>query len=213
MGHKHTKDQQMRQRLAQAAAQILAETGSRDFYAAKRKAALHLGAVDTRNMPSNTEIDQALREYQRLFRAEAQPAALHQLRSRALEAMEFFAPFRPRLVGSVLDGSADEHSPVVLHVFVPRLEDLDIFLMDQQIPYEQGERRVKFSSDKTVTLPVFRFVAGDTRIELVVFLQDGPHQPPLSPVDGRPMQRASLNRVRELLASDAPGQEMPERAG
>lgn len=195
----------MRQRLAQAAAQILAETGSRDFYAAKRKAALHLGAVDTRNMPSNSEIDQALREYQRLFRADAQPAALQLLRTRALEAMEFFVAFRPKLVGSVLDGSADEHSPVMLHVFVPRLEDLDIFLLEQQIPYEQGERRVKFSADRTVTLPVLRFYAGETRVELVVFVEDGPVQPPLSPVDGRPMQRASLNRVRELLAADASG--------
>jgi hypothetical protein len=205
MGHKHTKDLQMRQRLAQAAAQILAETGSRDFYAAKRKAALHLGAVDTRNMPSNTEIDQALREYQRLFRADAQQAALQQLRSQALQAMEFFADFKPRLVGSVLDGSADVHSPVVLHVFALRPEDLDLFLLEHKIPYEQGERRVKFSADQTVTLPVLRFLAGDTRIELVVFVQDGPHQPPLSPVDGRPMQRASVTRVRELLASEVSG--------
>jgi hypothetical protein len=52
---------------------------------------------------------------------------------------------------------------------------------------------------------VLRFLAGDTRIELVVFVQDGPHQPPLSPVDGRPMQRASVNRVRELLASEVSG--------
>jgi hypothetical protein len=205
MGHKHSKDLQMRQRLAQTAAQILAESGNRDFYAAKRKAALHLGAVDTRNMPSNTEIDQALREYQRLFRADAQPAALQRLRNRALEAMEFFADYKPKLVGGVLDGSADEHSPVVLHVFVPRLEELDIFLMEQHIPYEQGERRVRFSAEQTVTLPVLRFVAGDTRIELVVFVEDGPLQPPLSPVDGRPMQRASLNRVRELVAGDSAG--------
>jgi hypothetical protein len=201
MGHKHTKDVQMRQRLAQAAAQILAETGSRDFYAAKRKAALHLGAVDTRNMPSNAEIDQALREYQRLFRANAQPEALQHLREKALEAMNFFAPFKPKLVGSVLDGTADVHSPIILHVFVPRLEELDIFLMEHHIPYEQGERRVKFSTDNVVNLPVMRFYAEDTRVELVVFVQDGPHQPPLSPVDGRPMQRASLNRVRELLAT------------
>jgi hypothetical protein len=205
MGHKNTKDLQMRQRLAQAAAQILAETGSRDFYAAKRKAALHLGATDTRNMPSNAEIDQALREYQRLFRAEAQPAALQELRTRALQAMEFFTDFKPKLVGSVLDGSADIHSPVVLHVFPSRLEDIDLFLLEHHIPYEQGERRVRFSSDQTITLPVLRFYADETRVELVVFVQDGPHQPPLSPVDGRPMQRASLNRVREMLNLESAG--------
>ncbi len=201
MGHKNSKDSQMRQRLAQAAAQILAETGSRDFYAAKRKAALHLGALDTRNMPSNAEIDQALREYQRIFRASTQPTVLQQLRIKALDAMEFFAPFQPKLVGSVLDGTADVHSPIILHLFVPRLEELDIFLMEHHIPYEQGEKRIKFGNDNVVNLPVFRFYAEETRIELVVFVQDGPHQPPLSPVDGRPMQRASMDRLRELLAA------------
>lgn len=202
MAHRNTKDLQMRQRLAQAAAQILVETGTRDYYAAKRKAALHLGAVDTRNMPSNSEIDQALREYQRLFRSHSQPLILQQLREKALRAMEFFAPFKPRLVGSVLDGTADTHSPITLHVFTPRLEELDIFLLQHHIPFEHGEKRVKFSSDNIIAMPVFRFYAEDTRVELVVFLDDGPHQPPLSPIDGRPMQRATPETVRQLLATN-----------
>ena len=103
----------MRQRLAQQAAQILVENGTTDYYAAKRKAALHLGAVDTRNMPSNSEIDQALREYQRIFRADTQPQQLQRLRQVAIQAMLFFTDFKPRLVGSVLDGTADVNSMVV----------------------------------------------------------------------------------------------------
>ena len=80
MAQRNTRERQMRERLAQEAAHILAETGSRDFFAAKRKAAEHLGAVDTRNMPSNKEIEAALMTYQRLFRADHQPQELRRLR-------------------------------------------------------------------------------------------------------------------------------------
>ena len=52
-------DRQMRQRLAQEAAQILLQRGNRDFHAAKQKAAEHLSVPDTRNLPNNAEIEQA----------------------------------------------------------------------------------------------------------------------------------------------------------
>ena len=199
MTQRNGKEWQMRQRLAQEAAHILAETGDTDYYAAKRKAALHLGAADTRNMPSNSEIDQALREYQRLFRSDSQPRQLQHLRKTALQAMQFFADYSPRLVGSVLDGTADQHSAVTLHVFAHAAEEIDIFLMQHKIPHEQAERRLRFSADKVVMLPVFRFLAEDVRVELVVFSAEGSHQPPLSPIDGRPMQRATLEALQALI--------------
>ena len=196
------KAQQMRLRLAQEAAQILLQSGNRDYYAAKHKAAAHLGAADTRNMPSNTEIEAALREYQRLFHADTQPAALRRLREAALQAMQFFQDFRPRLVGSVLRGTADEHSPVTLHVFASVVEDINLFLLQYGIPFEVGERRVRFQAERVQTVPVYRFVAQDTPIEMLVFPEDGPHQPPLSPLDSKPMQRADIRALQRLLEED-----------
>ena len=105
----------MRQRLAQQAAQILLENGSRDFHAAKQKAAHQLGATDTKSLPSNSEIENALIEYQRLFRSSSQPGHLNRLRGIALEAMNFLGIFKPRLVGGVLNGTADAHSVIRLH--------------------------------------------------------------------------------------------------
>lgn len=189
----------MRLRLAQEAAQILLQNGSRDYYAAKHKAALHLGAVDTRNMPSNTEIEAALQEYQRIFRADTQPAELRRLRQAALQAMQFFKDFKPRLVGSVLRGTADEHSVVMLHVIVATVEDLDLFLLQYNIPFEMGEKRVRFQTDRVQILPVYRFVAEEVPIEMVIFAQDGPRQPPLSPLDNKPMQRADIQTLEKLL--------------
>lgn len=191
----------MRQRLAQEAAQILAETGSRDFFAAKRKAAEHLDAADTRNMPSNSEIEEALMTYQRLFRAEQQPNELRRLREVARHAMIFFADFKPRLVGSVLRGSADANSTITLHVSAGTTEEIDVFLMEHNIPYKTSERRLRFGVELYHTLPAYRFLAENTPLEVIVFPLDGPHHAPLSPVDGKPMRRAGLNDVEKLLES------------
>ena len=90
MSPSNKTETQMRQRLAQEAARVLIESGSRDFAMAKRKAAEHLSAHDTRNLPTNLEIEHALAEYQRLFRSNDQPQTLQRLREVAYEAMRFF---------------------------------------------------------------------------------------------------------------------------
>jgi hypothetical protein len=194
-----TKDQQMRLRLAQEAARIIEEEGIRDFHSAKRKAAAHLAATDTRNMPSNTEIEQALIEYQRLFKSTTQPNRLRELREAARHALRFFTRFHPRLVGSVLSGTANAHSDVNLHLFTDVPEDVAVFLMQEGIPYDTGERRLRLSSGDSANYPVYRFLAGDTRLDLTVFPIDGERQAPRSPVDGKPMRRAGLAAVEELL--------------
>ena len=195
----NTKDQQMRLRLAQEAARIIEEEGIRDFHSAKRKAAAHLNATDTRNMPSNTEIEQALIEYQRLFKADTQPNHLRELREAALHALRFFTRFHPRLVGSVLSGTANAHSDVNLHLFTDVPEDVALFLMQEGIPYDTGERRLRLGNGDSANYPVYRFLAGEIRLDLTVFPIDGERQAPRSPVDGKPMRRAGLTAVEELL--------------
>ncbi|HKJ76167.1 MAG TPA: hypothetical protein VKA64_03100 [Gammaproteobacteria bacterium] len=199
-GHGH--EAQLRHLLAQEAARIMAEQAIRDFGQAKRKAAARLGVESTRNLPNNREIEAAFEEYLRLFRADSQPSQLRRLREAAVEAMRMFDRFRPRLVGPVLNGTADENSPVNLHLFADTAEEVDLFLMDRQIPYRVDSRTLKLGPDESATFPVYRFVAGDAPIELTVFTERS-RRPPLSPVDGRPMQRAALDRVEALLAEAA----------
>jgi hypothetical protein len=201
-------DWQMRQRLAQEAAQILLQRGNRDFHAAKQKAAEHLGVPDTRNLPSNSEIEQALIEYQRLFHSDSQPHYLKNLTEIALEAMRFLQPFKPRLVGAVLNGSADQNSPVILHVFAFSPEEVKMFLLDNQIPHEESHKTVRFSAARNEELPLYRFVVDDVRVELVMF-SEKQKQPPLSPVDGKPMKRADLAQVEQLLVERQDQQQEP----
>ncbi|MRH78066.1 hypothetical protein GH984_05040 [Spiribacter sp. C176] len=195
---RESRDARMRERLTQEAARIMAVEGVRDFSQAKRKAAAHLGAPSTTNLPQNKEIQAALVEYQRLFGGEEQAQALHALRQMALEAMDFFAAFRPRLVGEVLEGTAAEGAPIELHCFADTPEDVVFFLMDQGIPFDTDQRRLRFDTDP-VTLPCHRFLAGDAEVQLVVMDPKGLRQPPRSPIDGRPMRRASRSQLAEML--------------
>ncbi|MCK8516853.1 hypothetical protein M0534_11040 [Methylonatrum kenyense] len=193
------RDQRMRQRLIQECARIMVEEGVRDYLVVKRKAADRLNAPGTENMPRNREIQEAVLDYQRLFRGDRHASHLRELREAALEAMQFFAAFRPRLVGSVLDGTASDWSDVNLHVFADTPEDVAVFLMDRGIPFETAERRLRFNRDDWEFYPVYRFMAGDVPVDLTVFSGGGLRQAPRSPVDGQPMDRANRDAVRQLL--------------
>jgi hypothetical protein len=189
----------MRERIALEAARIMAGEGIRDYALAKRKAALRLGAEDTQHMPSNVEVEQALVDYQRLFMGNSQPLALRRRRELALKAMKFFGEFQPRLVGAVLTGTAGEHSDINLHVFCDMPETVVLFLMERNIPFEQGSKRVRVSRDQVQAYPVYRFLADDIGIEVMVFPTAGIRQAPLSPIDGKPMRRAPPEAVQRLL--------------
>lgn len=193
------RDQQMRARIAQEAARLMADEGLHDFYAAKRKAAQHLGAPDTRNMPRNNEVEAALEQYQRLFHGEEQTQHLYALREAALQAMRFLTEFNPRLVGSVLSGTAGQHADINLHLFADTPEEVSLFLMESHIPFEESLKRLRVAREEWQEFPGFDFRAGDYPVNLVVFPREGRRDAPRSPVDGKPMQRAGLEEVEALL--------------
>jgi len=194
----------MRVRIAQEAARLMAEQGISDFYVAKRKAARHLGAPDTRNMPRNVEVEEALASYQRLFHAGEQAEHLAELRQGALLAMRFLDDFSPRLVGSVLSGTAGQHSDINLHLFADTAEQVALFLMEANIPFDSRQKRFRMGREDMQEFPVFGFRAGEHAVELTVFPSEGRRDAPRSPVDGKPMRRASAQEVEQLLHESEP---------
>jgi hypothetical protein len=197
--------QALRQRIAQEAARLMAQSGSRNFLQAKRKAAEQLGVSDARHLPSNQEVEEALGAYQRLFRGEQQADELRRLRRTALEAMRFLAGYAPRLVGPVLEGTADAFSEVNLHLFAESVEEVGHFLRERGVPAALGDRRLRVAGETHVHQPEYRFVAGDVPVALTVFDPAAARQAPLSPVDGRPMRRAPLAEVERLIVPPALG--------
>ena len=56
-----------RSHIAHLAARLMAEDGIEDYGLAKRKAARQAGTPDTRELPTNEEIDLALKVYQAIY--------------------------------------------------------------------------------------------------------------------------------------------------
>jgi predicted nucleotidyltransferase len=189
----------LRQAVAEEAARIMREQGVDDFLLAKRKAADRLGVTDGSILPRNTEIEAALVAHQRLFAADRHEADLAALRRSALEAMRLMSDFQPRLVGPVLTGTASAHSEINLHLFTESPEAVSIRLEERGVPHEVLERRLRYERDRIVTYPALRFVAGRQTVDAVVFPLNGIRQAPSSPVDGKPMRRASAAEVEALL--------------
>jgi predicted nucleotidyltransferase len=189
----------LRLAVAEEAARVMVEQGIDDFLFAKRKAAERLGVVEAAILPRNTEIEAALFARRRLFSGGRHEAELAELRRSALQAMKLLADFEPRLVGPVLTGTASAHSEITLHLFSESAEAVSIRLEERGVPHETLERRVKFERDRVVTYPAFRFVAGRQAVDAVVFPLDGIRQSPCSPVDGKPMRRATAVEVESLL--------------
>ena len=190
-----------RQALAVAAARIMAEEGVRDFGKAKRKAADRLGVPPSASLPGNDEVQAALKDYLALFHQDL-PQTLARLRRTALEAMELLAEFDPRLVGPVLEGTATQYTDVQLQATATNPEDLQFFFQEHGIEFEQVERRLRFGGERVAMLPTFRFQSADVVIEVVVFSPESVREAPLSAGDNRPMRRARVADVKDLLDGD-----------
>lgn len=188
-----------RQRIAAEAARLISELGLRDYHQAKLRAAQRLGIQDERHLPRNTEIETALRDYQRLFGGEERLVYLHRLRETAVEALRFFARFEPRLVGAVLDGTADQHSAVCLHLHSDDADSLALFLNEHGIPYDQIERQLRWSADEAERFDAYRFSADDVPVDLTLLPLSALRQAPLDRIDGKPMRRANLAAAQLLL--------------
>jgi hypothetical protein len=190
---------QLRQQISVEAARIMSDEGARDFQVAKRKAAERLSIPDNKHVPTNQEVEEALREYLELFHAKRLSGTLEILRRCTIEAMRFLADFKPRVVGSVLSGIVTPESRIQIHVSADTPEDIGLLLDDHNIPFEENDKRLRYGGDRYETCPVYCFSADSNPIEVYVFDHKKGRETPLSPVDGRPMKRATIKEVEKLL--------------
>ncbi|MBK9250358.1 MAG: hypothetical protein IPM70_00125 [Proteobacteria bacterium] len=204
-----TRTDHLRSAVAQEAARLMAEHGIQDFHLAKRKAAERYGVVEGAFLPKNTEIEAALASYQRLFGGDQHATSLREQRRVAVEAMRMLEKFEPRLVGAVLNGTATAHSDIQLHVFSDSPEAVYTHLMDKRYEYEVFERKLRMTAERVVAVPSVRFEVGHDMVEAFVFPRDGIRQAPISPVDGRPMRRATLAETTALISDLTTARKIP----
>jgi hypothetical protein len=193
---------ELRMRIAHEAARLLAEHGGSDYGRARRKAAARLGIEDEQLLPSLAEIEAALMQHQRLFRNAEQRDWLRQRREVAREAMRFLAAFEPHLVGSVLEGSANRHSSVMLHLFSDDPNAVLERLERHGIRAEAGAGRLEYATRRLENVPTLRFIAEHVPIELLLLPYDALREAPFDPIHEAPLRRANLAAVERLLAAE-----------
>jgi hypothetical protein len=194
------KQQQMRARIAAAAARLMAEDGIDNYSLAKRKAARQLGAEDTRSLPNNEEIETELRAYQTLYQGEEQRERIRYLRERALETMQLLAQFRPYLAGSVLDGTAGRYSDIELQLFTDDSKSVERFLLNHDIPYDISDRR-HFAGDQARAVAVLTLEWWEVRFNLAIYALTDERTTVRTSLAGRPLERAGIQAVSQLLSS------------
>lgn len=192
----------MRASIAAAAARIMAADGIDDFALAKRKAARQLGASDRDALPANDEIEAALHAYRALYQADEHPTRVDELRRIALDAMRALERFSPYLTGPVLKGTAGPYSEIDLQLFPESTKEVEIFLLDQRLPYESSEVR-RYSGDRVRAVGMLSLPWQDAMLKLSVFDPRDERLVLKTSQEGRAIDRAGIVEVAALLASGA----------
>ena len=121
--------------IAAVAARLVVDEGM-EYGAAKRKAARDFGART--ELPSNEQLEDAVREHIDIFCADTQPAELHALREVALLWMQRLANYRPHLSGAAWRGTATRLSSVHLDLYCDDPKAAEITLINAGVNYDVG---------------------------------------------------------------------------
>lgn len=121
--------------IATSAARLVVDEGM-EYAAAKRKAARDFGPRHT--LPSNEELEDAVREHIGIFCADTQPTELQALRDVALLWMQRLADYRPHLSGAAWRGTATRLSAVHVDLYCDDPKAAEITLINAGVNYDVG---------------------------------------------------------------------------
>lgn len=192
----HEKGRQIttvRASIASIAARLMAEDGITDYQLAKRKAARQLGLPEHVRYPDNAEVEAELRAYRSIYVDEEALERLKAMRHSALALLDLLADFHPYLTGSVLDGTAGEHSNIDIQIFADSAKEIEIFLLNRKIDFEHVEPR----NEKAEAVLVLETDTADANL---VIYPPRLERVSLKHRDGRPRARIKAPALRLLLA-------------
>lgn len=129
----------LRSEVAALAAQWIADDGL-DYQTAKLKALHRITGARTgrgrEDLPTNEEVEAAVREHLSLFYPEEQPERLLRLRASAARLMALLRPFTPWLMGAAANGTATSHSGLHLECVADSAKDIGICLLNHGVATE-----------------------------------------------------------------------------
>ncbi|WP_374277433.1 nucleotidyltransferase domain-containing protein [Azonexus sp.] len=183
----------VRASIASAAARLMAEDGITDYHQAKKKAARQLGLPEHTAFPDNAEVEAELRAYRSLYQGEEHEERVAALRQTALELLDLLGDFHPYLTGSVLEGTAGEHSNIDILLFADSAKEVEIFLLNRGIDVEHVDPR----NERVEAVLV---IETDTADANLVVMPPHLERVALKYRDGRPRERIRAEGLRALLS-------------
>ncbi len=161
--------------VARRAADFIMEEGITDYLFAKKKAAKSLGLLTSDNLPSNQEIDNALKEYQNIFQEEVDSAIINKIKEEALNTMVLFEDFNPHLTGQLLEGLIPKFPKIQINLFTDNIKEVEYTLLNNNITFDVKDTiyQEKLSKKKsTKTIPAFILEGVWFPIELKVYFEN-----------------------------------------
>ena len=161
--------------VASRAAEIIMEEGVTDYLFAKKKAAKSLELLTSDNLPSNHEIDNALKEYQNIFQEQVDSETIVKIKKEALNIMTLFKDFNPHLTGQLLEGLIPKFPKIQINLFTDNLKEVEYILLNKNIAFDIKDKlyQEKLSKKKsTKTIPAFILEGLWFPIELKVYFEN-----------------------------------------
>ena len=161
--------------VARRAAEVIMEEGITDYLFAKKKAAKYLGLLPSENLPSNQEIDNALKEYQNIFQEQVDSEIINKIKKEALNTMILFEIFNPHLTGQLLEGLIPRFPKIQINLFTDNIKEVEYTLLNNNIAFDIKDTiyQEKLSKKKsTKTVPAFILEGVWFPIELKVYFEN-----------------------------------------
>src|SRR5437762_1685323 len=199
------RNAKLRQAIALEAARLMYERTESEYYTAKRKAAKRVcrQQVKPEDLPSNAEIREQIQLFARLHEGAKRTQHLREMRLEALRLMRILRAFRPRLIGSVMTGHTRKGSDIDIHVFTDAVGLVTDTLEREGFQFDVERKQiVKFAEARVFT---HVHIHDRFNFELTVYAEDKAHYVFRSSITGKPIERASVGELEELLRREYPG--------
>jgi predicted nucleotidyltransferase len=195
----------LRQAIALEAARLMYERVESEYYTAKRKAAKRLcrRGVKPEDLPSNAEIREQIQVFARIHEGHKRTEHLQEMRLEALRLMRLLRAFRPRLIGSVMTGHVRKGSDIDLHVFCNSAALIADLLEQEGYQYDLERKQVVKHGEARIFTHIH--VYSLFNYELTIYPEDKAHYVFRSSITGKPIERASIRELEELLSREYPG--------
>ena len=166
---------QARAIIANRAAEIIMEEGITDYHFAKKKAAKYLGEESSDALPSNDEIDGALKEYQKIYQPEIDPQILGNIKKEAMRVMELFKAFNPHLAGQLMEGLVPKYPTLQINLYTDNMKEIEYLLLNSNIEFDLkdasiSEKRTKKKSLRKI--PIITIDGSWFPVELKILNED-----------------------------------------